>query len=153
VDISAGIFVGHACSLDPLIFIDPEAPKVLDNAPSFTGVYVQFGASLSLSEILFGTSSCFLDMGVAVTSATYYMDGPRSGKLGMRQKTSVDVEVLCLISGHVDIALFSSLSSGPNGLEFILGGSADLCGEIEGCVGITVKGIVNDGGVDYSVDF
>jgi hypothetical protein len=160
VDITAGIFVGHACSLEPLIFIDPEAPKVLDNATSFTGVYVQFGGSLSLSEILFGTSSCFLDMEAAVTSATYYMDGPRSGKLGMRQKTSVEVEVLCLISGHVDIALFSSLSSGPNGLELILGGSADACGEIgycpfcvEGCVGITVKGIVNDGGVDYSVDF
>jgi hypothetical protein len=160
VDITAGIFVGHACSLDPLIFIDPEAPKVLDNAPSFTGIYVQFGGSLSLSELLFGTSSCFLDMEAGVTSATYYMDGPRSGKLGMRQKTSVEIEVLCLISGHVDIALFSSLSSGPNGLELILGGEADACGEIgycpfcvEGCVGITVKGIVNDGGVDYSVDF
>jgi hypothetical protein len=160
VDITAGIFVGHACSLDPLIFIDPEAPKVLDNAASFTGIYVQFGGSLSLSEILFGTSSCFLDMEAAVTSATYYMDGPRSGKLGMRQKTSVEVEVICLISGHVDIALSSSLSSGPNGLELILGGEADACGKIgycpfcvEGCVGITVKGIVNDGGVDYSVDF
>ena len=35
VDITAGIFVGHACSLEPLIFIDPEAPKVLDNAAKF----------------------------------------------------------------------------------------------------------------------
>jgi hypothetical protein len=160
VDVTAGIFVGHACSLDPLIFIDPEAPKVLDNAPSFTGVYVQFGGSLSLSEILFGTSSCFLDMEASVTSATYYLDGPRSGKLGMRQKASVEVEVICLISGHVDFALSSSLSSGPGGLELKLGGEADACGEIgycpfcvEGCVGITVTGTVNDGGVDYAVDF
>ena len=115
---------------------------------------------VSLSEILFGTSSCFLDLEVGLTSAMYYMDGPRSGKIGMRQKKSIDAEVLCLISAHLDMASFASLSSGPNGLELILGGSADACAEIgscpfciEACVGVTIKGIVNDGGVDYSVDF
>ncbi len=160
VDIQAGMFVGHACTLEPLIFIDPEARKVLDNATSFTGIYVQFGASVSLSEILFGTSSCFLDLEVGITSAMYYMDGPRSGKIGMRQKKSIDAEVICLISGHLEMASFASLQLGPDGFEMILGGSAELCAEIgscpfclEACVGVTIKGIVNDGGVDYSVDF
>ena len=160
VDVTAGIFVGHACRLEPLIFIDPEAPKVLDNAASFTGIYVQFGASVSLSEILFGTSSCLLDIEAAVTSATYYQDGPRSGKLGMRQKTSVDVELICLLSAHVSLALFSSIAVTPAGLEVVLGGEAEACVEIgycpfciEACIDVTIKGIVNDGGVDYSVEF
>ena len=160
VDIQAGMFVGHACSLEPLIFIDPEAPKVLDNAASFTGIYVQFGASVSLSEIIFGTSSCFLDMEVAINSAMYYQDGPRSGKFGMRQKKSIDAELICLISGHLAMANFASLELGANGFEYVLGGSAELCVEIgscpfclDACAEVTIKGIVNDGGVDYSVDF
>jgi hypothetical protein len=160
VDIQAGMFVGHACSLEPLIFIDAEAPKVLENAASFTGIYVQFGASVSLSEILFGTSSCFLDMEVGINSAMYYQDGPRSGKFGMRQKKSIDAELICLISGHLAMANFTSLELGPSGFQYVLGGSAELCIEIgscpfciDACAEVTIKGIVNDGGVDYSVDF
>ncbi len=159
VDINAGLFVGKACTLTPLLFVDPEAGKVLGDPLGFRGVYVQFGAGLSLSEILFGTSNCFLDAEVSVTSATYYSDGPRSGKLGMRQKLALDVSLICLIKGHADLSIYSSLEAGPDGFKLVLGGEANLCGEIgfcpfcvSGCVGMGIRGEVGDGGVDYSID-
>ncbi|EEF58887.1 LamG domain-containing protein [Pedosphaera parvula] len=160
VNVQAGLFAGHACSLDPLRFIDPEADKVLDHATEFTGLYIAFGGDISLSDILFGESSCALDITIGVTTATYYQDGPRSGKIGMRQKVSGDASLLCIISAHVDVALGTSISSGPSGLELMLKGEANVCGEIgycpfcvDGCIGATLTGIVNDGGIDYSFDF
>jgi hypothetical protein len=160
VNVQAGLFAGHACSLDPLRFIDPEADKVLNHAAEFSGIYVAFGGDLSLSDILFNESSCALDITAGVTTATYYEGGPRSGKIGMRQKVSVDASLLCIISAHVDVALGTSVSVGPSGLELVLTGEANVCGEIgycpfcvEGCIGATLSGIVNDGGIDYSFDF
>ncbi len=159
IDVSAGLFVGKACSLNPLLFVDPEAGKVLGDPLGFRGLYVQFGGGLSLSEILLGTSSCFLDVSATITTATYYSDGPTSGKLGMRQKLALDLSLLCLISGHADLALFASAEFGSGGYELILGGEANLCGSlgpcpfcISGCVGLTIKGIVRDGAIDYSID-
>ncbi len=159
VNVSAGLFVGKACRLDPLLFVDPEAGKVLGDPLGFRGVYVQFGGGLSLSEILFGVSNCFLDAEATVTTATYYSDGPTSGKFGMRQKLALDLSLICLISGHADLALFASAEFGSAGYEFVIGGEANLCGSlgpcpfcISGCVGVTVKGTVSDGGIDYSID-
>jgi hypothetical protein len=159
VNVSAGLFVGKACRLDPLLFIDPEAGKVLGDPLGFRGVYVQFGGGLSLSEILFGVSNCFLDAEATVTTATYYSDGPASGKFGMRQKLALDLSLICLISGHADLALFASAEVGSAGYEFVIGGEANLCGSlgpcpfcISGCVGVTVKGTVSNGGIDYSID-
>jgi hypothetical protein len=133
---------------------------VLDHATEFTGLYIAFGGDISLSDILFGESSCALDITIGVTTATYYQDGPRSGKIGMRQKVSGDASLLCIISAHVDVALGTSISSGPSGLELTLKGEANVCGEIgycpfcvDGCIGATLTGIVNDGGIDYSFDF
>jgi hypothetical protein len=83
----------------------------------------------------------------------------------MRQKMALEVSLLCLISGHVDWSSFSSLQhtgsiTDPYGYTLTLGGSANLCGKIgacpfclEGCKGITIKGTVNTGGVDYYVDY
>ncbi len=60
VDVQAGVFVGKACSLGPILFIDPEATNVLSLPPNeFAGIYLEFGAGLSLSQILFGESDCF----------------------------------------------------------------------------------------------
>jgi hypothetical protein len=160
VNVQAGLFAGHACSLAPLLFIDPEAGKVLGSPAEFSGIYIAFGGDISLSDILFGESSCALDITAGVTTATYYEGGPRSGKIGMRQKVAVDASLLCIISAHVDVALGTSISSGPAGLELTLTGEANVCGKIgycpfcvEGCIGATLSGIVNDGGIDYSFDF
>lgn len=159
VNVSAGLFVGKACRLNPLLFIDPEAGKVLGDPLGFRGVYVQFGGGVSLSEILLGVSNCFLDVEATVTTATYYSDGPTSGKFGMRQKLALDLSLICLISGHADLALFASAEIGSGGYSIIIGGEANLCGSlgpcpfcISGCVGLTVKGEVSDGGIDYSID-
>jgi hypothetical protein len=161
VDIQAGIFAGHACTLDPLNFIDPDCGQVLGNPAGFRGLYIQYGGGISLSEILFGTSSCWLDVQAGVSTAIYYQDGPRSGKIGFRQKDSLDLELACVISGHVDLALGASASfSPPSSYEIDVQGDARLCGKlgacpfcIEGCKGITIKGVVKDGGIDYFIDF
>jgi hypothetical protein len=165
VDLQAGVFVGKACSLDPLKLVDPECGQVLGNPAGFAGTYVAYGASLSLSEIVFRTSSCMLDIDASVSSALFYEGGAASQTVGMRQKMALDVSLLCLISGHVDWASFSSLQhrgsiTDPYGYTLTLGSSANLCGKIgacpfclEGCKGITIKGTVNTGGVDYYVDY
>jgi len=163
VDVEAGLFAGHACSLDPLKFIDPNCDKVLNNPAEFSGLYVQYGGSLSLSEILFGESSCWLDVRANANTALYYEGGPRSGKIGFRQQVGLDLELGCVISGSVDLALGASATLTPPPdphYELDLEGDAKLCGKlgacpicVEGCKSITIKGVVKDGGVDYSIDF
>jgi len=159
VNVQAGLFAGKACTLAPIIFVDPEAGKVLGDPLGFAGVYVQFGGGLSLSDILFGFSNCFLDANATVSTAVFYEAGPSSGKLGMRQKLALDLRLLCLIEGHADLTMFASAAFGPDGYVLILGGEANVCGElgycpfcIEGCVGVAIRGEVRDGEIDYYLD-
>ena len=141
--------------------MDPEAPQVLNNAPGFSGLYVQYGGGLSLSEILFGESDCFLDVEAGISTAIYYRGGPRSGTIGFRQKESVDISLLCVLSGHLDFSLGASATYVyPTGYELDVTGSANVCGKIgicpvceEGCKGITIRGVVKDGGIDYFIDY
>lgn len=156
VDVQAGVFAGHACTLDPLTFIDPDASVILNDPMGFSGVYVEYGGGLSLSEILFRTSSCLLDVEANTTTAIYYEGGPRFGTIGGRQKMGVDVSLLCVVSGHVDWSVFMQLMSG----QLTLGASADVCGSVgecpfcvSGCKGITVTGTLTTGGIDYSIDY
>jgi hypothetical protein len=161
VDVQAGLFAGHACSLDPLKFIDPNCDKVLNNPAQFSGLYVQYGGGLSLSQILFGESSCWLDVRANASTALFYEGGPRSGKIGFRQQDGIDLELGCVISGSVDLALGASATfTPPTSYELDLEGDARLCGKlgacpicVEGCKGITIKGVVKDGGIDYFIDF
>lgn len=44
--------------------------------------------------------------------------------------------------------------------ELIVAGEANVCGRIgicplckEACAGISIKGVLNDGGIDYFIDF
>lgn len=160
VDVHAGIFAGHACSLDTLKFVDPDVGAVLGNPATFNGIYIEYGGGVSLSKILFGTSTCFLDIEAEVSYVTYYEDGPRSGKIGYRQKDSIDLSLLCFLSGHVDTTMGVSLGLGPSGPELQLAGSAEVCGTIgycpfcvSGCKGISIRGAVTTGGVNYSIDY
>jgi len=157
VDLQAGIFVGHACSLAPLKWIDPEADQVLNNPANFSGLYIQYGGGLSLSEILFGTSTCLLDIGANISTAIYYQGGPSLGTIGGRQKMSVDASLLCVLSGHADWSEFLSVSGTG---QLLVGGSANVCGSIgpcpfciSGCKGITVKGVLTTGGINYYIDY
>jgi len=161
VAVQAGVFVGKSCSLQPILFIDPMATNVLSMPPGeFAGIYVEFGASLSLSEILFGESSCFLDLGVTESSAMYYDGPPDTQQIGMRQSVGVDASLLCLLSASADFTLFSTVTHSPSGFALELGGEAQICGSIgpcpfciSGCEGITVTGEVSSGGIAYHVDY
>ncbi len=158
VDFTAGIFAGKACSLDPLRFVDPDVEAVLIvNASEFSGIYLAFGGGLSLSQILFGTSSCFLDVSAHVTYAVYYQGGPRLGSIGARDKTRVDVDLICIISASAEWGTAMRLDSEG---KLTLQGQARLCGKIgacpfclKACKTLTVTGELGVGGVDYHIDF
>ena len=158
VDFDAGIFVGQACSLDPLRFVDPEVEDVLIvKATDFSGLYVQFGGGLSLSEILFGTSSCFLDISAHATYAMYYQGGPRLGSIGGRQKFKVDVDLICIISASAEWGTAIRLDSIG---KLTVQGQARLCGKIgccpfclKACKSLKVTGVLSDGGIEYDIDF
>ena len=161
VDVQAGVFVGKACTLDPLMLVDPQVNDVLGGgAQGFAGIYVEYGGGLSLSEILFGSSSCWLDIEVTENNAVYYDGGPSTQKIGMRQQVSGDLSLLCVLSGSVTFTMFGTLVHSGSGYALDLGGSAQICGSIgpcpfciSGCKGITVTGVVNSGGIDYHVDY
>ena len=158
MDFTAGIFAGQACSLDPLRFVDPEVEDVLIvRAADFSGIYLEFGGSLSLSDILFGGSSCVLDIGAHFDSALYYQGGPRFGIIGGRQKVGVNVDLICIISASADWATAMRLDSAG---ILTVQGSARLCGKIgscpfclKACETIKITGVVGDGGIDYSLDY
>jgi hypothetical protein len=161
VDVQAGVFVGKACSLQPILFIDPLATNVLSLPPGeFAGIYVEFGGSLSLSEILFGESDCFLDIGVNESSSVYYDGGPMSQQIGMRQSLGMDASLLCILSASAELTMYSSVVHSASGLNLELGGEANICGSIgpcpfciSGCKGVTVTGEVGQGGISYHVDY
>jgi hypothetical protein len=161
VGVQAGVFVGKACSLAPILFIDPEATNVLSlNPTEFAGIYLEFGASLSLSQILFGESSCFLDIGVTESSAVYYDGGPNTEQIGMRQTMGIDASLLCLLSANASLTMFGTTTHSPSGYTLEIGGEAQICGSIgpcpfciSGCEGITVTGEVGTGGISYHVDY
>lgn len=132
VDFTAGIFAGQACSLDPLRFVGPKVEGVLIvNPTEFTGIYLAFGGGLSLSEILFGTSSCFLDISAQANNALYYQGGPRLGSIGGWQKFRVDVDLICIISASAEWATAMRLDSIG---RLTVHGQARLCGKIGACL-------------------
>ena len=160
VEFKAGIFAGHACSLDPLKYVDPEAGDVLGNPVEFTGLYIEYGGGLSLSDLLFGSSTCLLDLKAGISTAIFYQDGFKSGRVGFRQKESVEISLLCALSGSVDFELGASAGKTPTGYELDVTGSAQACGSlgycpfcVSGCKRVTITGTVKTGGIDYHVDY
>jgi hypothetical protein len=159
VDVQAGVFVGKACSLAPILFIDPEATNTLSlPASEFAGIYLEFGAGLDLSQILFGTSSCFLDLGVNVSYAIYYDQTSMETQLGTRQTLGMDASLLCLLSASASLTMFGTATESPSGYALELGGDAQFCGSIgpcpfciSGCKSIYITGTVKSGGIDYTV--
>jgi hypothetical protein len=160
VDFKAGIFAGHACSLDPLTYIDPNASNVLNNAASFSGIYIQYGGGLSLSQILFGTSSCALDAEATISTAEFFEGDNDSLSLGLWQKETVGISLLCVLSGELDFTLAGTATASPSGFQLTLLGSAGVCGSlgpcplcVQGCKTITVKGVLKQDGLDYFLDY
>ncbi len=153
-----GFFAGKSCSMDPLKMVDPDMNVVLSGDPlAFRGIYVQYGGRFPLTQLVGIPPSCLLRLDGWANNAIYYdWSVPPVGRLGGRQKVGLDAELLCVLGGSVNWTLFASIS----GQELVLGGGAEVCGKIgicpfcaEGCAGFTVKGVLNDGGVDYFLDY
>jgi hypothetical protein len=160
VEFKAGIFGGHACSLDPLIYIDPNCTNILSNSGGFTGIYIQYGGGVSLSQILFGTSSCALDLEAMVNNAQFFEGDNDHLSLGIRQETDLEISLLCVISGKTDFTESAVASISPSGFQLTLSGSAQICGSIgpcplcaQGCKTVGVTGVLKNGGIDYSVNY
>jgi hypothetical protein len=158
VNMKAGLFAGHSCSLDPLQWVDPDVNKVLLNNPSdFTGVYVQYGGGLSLSDLLGISAGCLLNADATVSTAYYWQGGTSLGIIGGRQAMGVKLSLLCVLSGELDFAQFLALDTSG---AITVGGSAQACGSlgpcpfcVSGCKSVTIKGVVSTHGVDYFVDY
>ena len=160
VHFKAGFFAGKACSLDPLIYADPDVTNALPNATSFSGVYIQYGGDLSLSKILFGESDCFLDVGANISTQEYFYGGPRSATIGFRQKEGLDVSLLCVLSGSAEFTIGASGSITPQGPELDLSGSAQFCASagpcplcVSGCKTLTIAGRLTTKGISYSLSY
>jgi hypothetical protein len=156
VDFHAGFFAGHACSLDTLKFVDPEVEQVIMQPGDFSGVYIEYGGGLPLSDIIPGLSD-IIDVRADITTAIFYQGGPSFGRVGGREKMSVDITLFDVLNGHADWAVFAVLDTSG---QLTVGGTANVCGRlgicpvcVKGCKGVTIKGVINTGGIDYFVDF
>jgi hypothetical protein len=166
INANGGIFVGEACTVNPIMWLDPQAGDTLsaNNLTNFSGIYVDCGESLSLSQILFGESSCALDIGASMTGAVYYecSSWPHVN-IGMRQSISLDASLLCLISGNANVTLSEIVQCQnfpTSGYSLTLAGDAQVCGSIgpcpfciSGCKTISIIGTVKEGGIDYSINY
>ncbi|HCQ38941.1 MAG TPA: hypothetical protein DIV39_07280 [Verrucomicrobiales bacterium] len=107
-EVAAGIFFGRTCTLEPLLFVDPDIGDVVTGGTTFTGAYVYGEVWLPISELILGVpASCLfrIDAGVGA-GAFYFLEGPTyGGKVFL----GVSGEALCVVSikGEIKIILAS----------------------------------------------
>jgi len=107
-EVAAAIFFGRTCTLEPLLFVDPDIGDVVSAGTTFTGAYVYGEVWLPISELVLGIpASCLfrIDAGVGA-GAFYFLEGPTyGGKIFL----GVSGEALCLVSirGEVKMILAS----------------------------------------------
>lgn len=165
VKFRAGIFVGHACSLEPLKLVDPKVEEVLRtpvmSPEQFSGIYLEFGGGVSLSDALPLLRDidprCLIELAADISTVVYYNGGPRYNRVGGRQTIGLDAKLLCVLSGRAEWSAFFAL----DGLERLtVGGSVYVEGgvnlglfEVKDGVRLTLTGVVDEGGIDYYVDY
>ena len=100
------------------------------------------------------------DLEASINTSEFYQGGPRLGRFGGRQKSALDASLLCVLSGHADWSEFMSVDTSADPANVTLGGSAEICGSIgkcpfclSKCAGITVKGVLSTGGINYFIDY
>lgn len=107
-EVAAGIFFGRTCTIEPLLFVDPDIGDVVEPGTTFTGAYVYGEVWLPVSEIVLGVpASCLfrIDAGVGA-GAFYFLEGPTYGG---KVLLGVSGEALCVVSirGEIRIILAS----------------------------------------------
>ncbi|MGJ8726070.1 MAG: DUF948 domain-containing protein [Roseibacillus sp.] len=144
-EVAAGIFFGRTCTLEPLIFVDPDIDDVVDPGTTFTGAYVYGEVWLPISQLVLGVPpSCLfrIDAGVGA-GAFYFLEGPTyGGKIFL----GVSGEALCVVSikGEIRIILASQagkLKGAGNGKFTAKVGWCPFCIKFNK----SVKLIFNDG--------
>jgi hypothetical protein len=160
VELQAGIFGGHSCSLDPILFVDTNAPAIIGNLSDFSGLYTHFGGGISLSDLLFGNSSCLLNLDARIGTTAYYLDGPSSANFGYWEREDIDISLLCVLSGSVGYGIGGQVTKDADGFHLEIVGSGDACGSlgpcpfcVQGCKTITIKGVLKTSGIDYYLDY
>ena len=160
VALNAGIFSGHSCSLAPILFVDTNALAIIRNISDFSGFYSKVGGGISLSDLLFGESSCFLNLDARIAFVTYYLDGPSSANLGYWEHRDIDFSLLCVLSGSLGMELGGKVVKDANGFHLEVTGSGKACASIgpcpfcaDECKTITIQGILKPSGIDYHIDY
>ena len=105
-EVAAAIFFGRTCTLEPLLFVDPDIGDVVSADTTFTGAYVYGEVWLPISELVLGVpASCLfrIDAGIGfVEGATY------GGKMFL----GVSGEALCLVSIRGDVKMIVASQAG-----------------------------------------
>ena len=110
-EVAAGIFFGRTCTLDPLLFVDPDIGEVVTAGTTFTGAYVYGEVWLPISELVLGIpASCLfrIDAGVGA-GAFYFVEGATyGGKIFL----GVSGEALCLVSIRGEVRMIVASQAG-----------------------------------------
>ncbi|MFN0075049.1 MAG: hypothetical protein ACKVY0_01110 [Prosthecobacter sp.] len=119
---AGGVFFGHACSLDPLLMVDPLVASVL-TMTEFTGVYCYGEATFPV----YGTGTCLFNISAKAGAGVFYFtEGPTYGG---RLTMGVYGEALCAVEIGGEVSLVG-LKSGD---DYAFAGSGRLYGKAGVC--------------------
>ncbi len=110
-EVAAGIFFGRTCTLDPLLFVDPDIGDVVSAGTTFTGAYVYGEVWLPISEMVLGVpASCLFRIDAAVgAGAFFFLEGPTfGGKIFL----GVSGEALCLVNIRGEVKMIVASQAG-----------------------------------------
>jgi hypothetical protein len=110
-EVAAALFFGRTCTLEPLLFVDPDIGDVVSAGTTFTGAYVYGEVWLPISELVLGVpASCLfrIDAGVGA-GAFYFLEGPT---FGGKMFLAVSGEALCLVSIRGDVKMIIASQGG-----------------------------------------
>lgn len=144
--LAGGVFLGRACSVEPIEMWDPFAAEFLGGGRTFTGVY---GYGEGRMPIVNYGCAFKIVAGVGL-GAFFFAEGP---EVGGRAHLEIKGEALCTVSVKADIDLIGSVS-GDRGLR--MSGRGRIRGKVGWCPCCvkfrkTVRISYSDG--SYSADY
>ena len=124
---AGGFLIGRICSLEPLIFIDPDVAAVVGDPP-FTGGYVYGEVWIPISEVVLGIpASCFFNISAGVgAGAFYFVEGPTYGG---KMLLGVSGEALCIVAIKGEVRLVGVVKAGKLSMR----GKGTLTGKAGWC--------------------
>ncbi len=144
--LAGGIFLGRACSVEPIQMWDPLVADFLGSNRKFTGVYAYGEGRMPLVDY-----GCTFNVVAGVgLGAFFFTEGP---EVGGRAHLEVKGEALCALSIKGDIDLVGSASA-DHGLR--MKGTGKLKGKVGWCpccVKFRKKVTINYANGEYSADY